>query len=177
MHEQSPSRILDLLNEAVIRQSPGQTCTVAYARIEFDPRGSGRLTLAVAGHPPPLVLRAGGEVEPVGHGMLLGASDHPDIPEYEADLEPGDALVFHTDGLTDAYAPGHTVGPAELSATVRSSAGRSAQGIVERIARAVLHEGGDRPRDDILVLAIRLPELAREPRTRGLIRRSARGSV
>jgi len=178
MHEQSPSRILDLLNEAVIRQSPGQTCTVAYARIEFDPRGGGRLTLAVAGHPPPLVLRAGGEVEPVGHGTLLGASDHPNIPEYEADLHPGDALVFHTDGLTDAYAPGHTVGPAELSATVRSSAGRSAQGIVERIARAVLHEDGDRPRDDILVLAIRLPGLAPEPRTWGLIRRpSARGGV
>ena len=157
MHERRPSRILDLLNEAVMRQSPGQICTVAYARIEFDKAGGGRMTLAVAGHPAPLVLRAAGAVEPVGRGILLGASESVDLTDYHADLRAGDALVFYTDGLTDAYAPGHPVSPAELNATVRSSAGRSAQGIVDRIVGAVLHDDGAKPRDDILVLAIRLP--------------------
>jgi integral membrane sensor domain MASE1 len=163
MHERQPSRILDLLNEAVMRQSPGQTCTVAYARIEFDQVGGGRMTLAVAGHPPPLVLRSRGEVEAVGRGTLLGASESPNLTDYHADLRPGDALVFHTDGLTDAYAPGYIVSPAELNATVRSSAGRSAGGIVERIAHAVLHEHGAKPRDDILLLVIRMPGQRREP--------------
>jgi integral membrane sensor domain MASE1 len=163
MHERQPSRILDLLNEAVMRQSPGQTCTVAYARIEFDQVGGGRMTLAVAGHPPALVLRSGGGVEAVGRGTLLGASESPNLTDYHADLRPGDAIVFHTDGLTDAYAPGHIVSPAELNATVRSSAGRSAQGIVERVAHAVLHEDADKPRDDIILLVIRMPGRRREP--------------
>ena len=59
VHEERPSRILELLNGAIMRQAPGETCTVAYSRIV--PRRDGRVavTLSIAGNPLPLVVRAG----------------------------------------------------------------------------------------------------------------------
>ncbi|MDO9456404.1 PP2C family protein-serine/threonine phosphatase [Nocardioides sp.] len=66
--------------------------------------GTGRLTWLSAGHPAPVVVRAGGAVEvlegdaapPLGTG--LGGA--PDLAEEY--LEPGDVLVLHTDGITEA---------------------------------------------------------------------------
>ena len=51
MRERRPSRILDTMNEAVMRQSTdGRFLTVAYARIRPDAR-SVRLTVSCGGHP------------------------------------------------------------------------------------------------------------------------------
>lgn len=66
--------------------------------------GTGRIGWVSAGHPAPVVLRAGGEVAvlesdaapPLGTG--LGGEPVP----AEEFLEPGDVLVLHTDGLTEA---------------------------------------------------------------------------
>jgi integral membrane sensor domain MASE1 len=160
--EPSPSRILELLNDAVLRQTPGQTCTAAVARVELHRAGGSRITLSVGGHPPPLVLRSDGAIEPVGRGTILGASATPELTDYGIDLGPGDALVLHTDGLTDAH-PGRIVSDARLHAALRSCAGRNARGIVQGVEDAVLPGGGDaKPRDDIVVLALRLPARRRE---------------
>jgi integral membrane sensor domain MASE1 len=164
MQELRPSRVLGLLNDAVLRQSPGQTCTAVFARFGFDGGGLVRATLSVGGHPQPLVLRSDGAVEPVGRGMLLGMSDAPELGDYALGLGPGDALVLHTDGLTDAFAPAHPVSPAELSNALRGCAGRSARGIVEGIEEAILErDDGAEPRDDIVLLVLRLPARPRGP--------------
>ncbi|MGH2961838.1 MAG: PP2C family protein-serine/threonine phosphatase, partial [Solirubrobacterales bacterium] len=162
LNEPSPSRILELLNDAVLRQAAGPTCTAAFARFDLHRTGGSRVTLSVGGHPPPLVLRADGAVEPVGRGTILGASSTPDLADYGVDLGPGDALVLHTDGLTDAHS-GQIVSDAQLHAALRSCAGRNARGIVQGIESAVLPGDGDaKPRDDIVVLALRLPTRRRE---------------
>jgi integral membrane sensor domain MASE1 len=158
IQEPRPSRVLELLNDAVLRQSPGQTCTAVFARFGFDGGGSVRVTLSVGGHPQPLVLRSDGAVEPVGLGTILGMADAPGLGDYGVDLGSGDALVLHTDGLTDAFAPAHAVSPAELSEALRACAGRSARGIVEGIEAAILQrDDGAEPRDDIVLLVLRLP--------------------
>jgi hypothetical protein len=59
--------------------------------------------------------------------------------------------------LTDAYA-GKVVSAEQLSAALRACAGHSAQGIVQGIESAVLPgEGPVAPRDDIVLLVLRLP--------------------
>ena len=127
VHEAEPSRILGLLNDAIRRQSPDQSCTVACGRIELTPANGARVTFSVGGHPLPLVLRAGGWVDQVGHpGTLLGVLPDPELADHTADLAPGDALVLYTDGLTDAYAPGRIVKRAGFIAALESCAGRSA---------------------------------------------------
>jgi integral membrane sensor domain MASE1 len=164
IQEPRPSRILQFLNDAVLRESPGQTCTVVYARIDLHQRDRSRVVLSVGGHPPPLVLRYDGTVEPVGRGNLLGVSDDPELADYGVDLAPGDALVLHTDGLTDAT-PGRVVSAAELSVALASCAGQSARGIVHGLERMVLPgDGAAEPRDDIVVLVLRIPALEPEPR-------------
>ena len=100
VHEERPSRILELLNGAIMRQAPGETCTVAYSRIA--PRRDGRVavTLSVAGDPLPLVVRAGAWSRSSARRHAPGGGDEPGALDYRADLEPGDAVLLYTDGLT-----------------------------------------------------------------------------
>ncbi|QKW18114.1 SpoIIE family protein phosphatase [Kitasatospora sp. NA04385] len=38
---------------------------------------------------------------PVPHGILLGATEHPDYREHHLAMRPGDVLLLHTDGLIE----------------------------------------------------------------------------
>jgi phosphoserine phosphatase RsbU/P len=156
-HEDRPSRILGLLNGALRRQAPGETCTVAYGRIIPSGGGGAELVVSLAGHPPPLVIRGGGAVEQVGvAGNLLGAVPNPLLDDRRATLAPGDAVLLYTDGLTDAYAPYRIVSQEELVEAVASCAGRPAADIAATVQGIVLEENGRRPRDDITVLVVRI---------------------
>ena len=155
----SPARVLGILNEAILAQSPGQCCTIAYAHLVLDsPRGA-HVTMSTGGHPLPVVLRAGGRVELLGEpGSLLGALPHPALADRSAELAPGDALVLYTDGLTEAYAPERIVGEKELADAVQACAGRNATAIAAGLRHALLDDANGRePRDDIVLLVIRVP--------------------
>jgi integral membrane sensor domain MASE1/serine phosphatase RsbU (regulator of sigma subunit) len=157
--ESRPSRILGLLNDAIRRQSPDQSCTVACGRVDVDAANGAQVTLSVGGHPLPLVLRADGRVEPVGQpGTMLGVLPDPHLADQTANLAPGDALVLYTDGLTDAYAPGRIVKRAGLVAALESCARRSATEIASGLQGAVLGAGDGEPRDDIVLLVLRVPK-------------------
>ena len=157
MYERSPSRILALLNEALLRQrSPTELCTVAYVRLDRD--GSpARLTVCLGGHPLPLLVRAAGTVEPVGRpGLLLGLEPEPELRDYTVDMQVGDALMLYTDGLTDAYAPARILEVDDLASLLAACAGRPAAEIADRVQRAALDGDAAQPRDDIALLVLRI---------------------
>lgn len=155
-HEDRPSRILELLNRALRRQAPGETCTVAYARI-VNRGDRAEILFSLAGHPLPLVVRSDGEVEQVGSaGNPLGAVPDPLLADDRALLAPGDAVLLYTDGLTDAYAPQRVVGHEELMSALTDCAGRGAAEIATGVQRMVLDGNGSGPRDDITVLVLRV---------------------
>jgi phosphoserine phosphatase RsbU/P len=92
--------------------------------------GKARLTLACAGHPPPLLVR-GGEVIPVGEpGTIAGAFDGEAWPAATVELVPGDVLVFYTDGVLDAVGEHDRFGEERLRATLRELEGS----VEERLA-------------------------------------------
>jgi integral membrane sensor domain MASE1 len=155
--EQRPSRILRLLNDALLAEHPAaEFCTAAYARIDYEDDGA-RLTVCSAGHPLPLLLRADGAVEPVGRpGLLLGVETDPVLTDHTVEIGPGDALVLYTDGLTDAYAPYSTLDADDVAATLAACAGRSAAAIADRIERTALDDDTRQPRDDIALVVARL---------------------
>ena len=74
--------------------------TVIFAILDT---ASGELRYAVAGHPPPFVVRADGSTELLvdGRSTLLGVDDPEERPEASAWLAAGDTLVFYTDGLVE----------------------------------------------------------------------------
>jgi len=167
VQESQPSGMLRLLNDAILRQSPDQSCTVACGRIDLTPVNGARLTLSVGGHPLPLVLRADGSVDQVGQpGTMLGLLPDPDLADQTADLAPGDALILYTDGLTDAYAPGRIVKRAGLVAALESCAGRSATEIAQGLQEAILGAHEAEPRDDIVLLVLRVQENSAEANQR-----------
>jgi serine phosphatase RsbU (regulator of sigma subunit)/integral membrane sensor domain MASE1/anti-sigma regulatory factor (Ser/Thr protein kinase) len=161
MHESRPSRVLDVLNDALLRQrSPSDFCTVAFARLE--PNGAhARATVSSGGHPLPLLLRSEGTVETVGsHGTLLGVLERPKLDDATVELRAGDTLVLYTDGLTDAYAPERIVTQADLTTVLTSLVGRSAPDIAREVARTLLGGAEQEPRDDIALLVLRIPAAA-----------------
>jgi serine phosphatase RsbU (regulator of sigma subunit) len=87
---------------------------------------------------------------------VLGAQQDPNLADTTVEIHPADCLLLYTDGLTDAYAPAHTVALADLESLLGSCAGLSAGEIAERVSRAVLDLAQSEPRDDIALVVLRI---------------------
>jgi phosphoserine phosphatase RsbU/P len=129
---------------------------VLYASV--TPREGGlEVLVATGGHPLPLVLREGGEVETAGRpGTLLGILAEPEISEERVLLAPGDSLVLYTDGVVEASPVDDALGPAPLARHLAGQAGRDAARIAESIERKALDVQGGRLRDDVAVVVLRV---------------------
>jgi PAS domain S-box-containing protein len=155
-HRASPCEVLRRLNDAILRQFDDRFCTVLHGRVRVVD-GVARLRLAAAGHPPPLILRAGGAVEPVRcAGPLLGVVRAVSYEDVLVSLEPGDALVCFTDGLTEGRGAGGMFGDRAVAEVLAASAGRGAEAIAERVMQASLDFQGGRPQDDLALLVVRV---------------------
>jgi sigma-B regulation protein RsbU (phosphoserine phosphatase) len=119
--------------------------------------GSRAVTLAAGGHPPPLVLRAGGTADFVDleGGQLVGAIDDPTFVAVEVVLAAGDTLLLHTDGLTEARVEGSRdrYGEDALLEFARALAPTTAHGAVAAFT-ALLEGFGDGLDDDSALLAL-----------------------
>ena len=160
MHERLPSRSLSLLNEALLRQRDDRRfCTVAYAYIEKLHHGA-RAGISSGGHPLPILLRADGSVEAVGApGTLLGVVPDPDLEDQAVTLEPGDSLVFYTDGVIESRMSSNGVlDERRLAELIGTCAGLSPDAIASKIEDAAVLSQNGLPKDDIAVLVLRVAE-------------------
>lgn len=104
LREPSPASVLMDVNQTILRQAFSLVYVTAFLAV-LDPKKS-RLRYANAGHNPPLLRRATGEIETLMRtGSVLGMIDDQRISEATITLEPGDALVLYTDGVTEAQQP------------------------------------------------------------------------
>jgi serine phosphatase RsbU (regulator of sigma subunit) len=158
-HRASPCEVLRLLNDAILRQfDDARFCTVLHGRVRVR-NGGARLRLAAAGHPPPLVVRAGGTVEPVTvGGPLLGVIRSVSHEDATVDLGPGDALVCFTDGVTEGRGPEGMFGDRRLGEILAAAAGMSAEAIAERVTQAALEFQGGMTQDDLALLVVRVAQ-------------------
>jgi serine phosphatase RsbU (regulator of sigma subunit) len=66
-------------------------------------REKGQLTYGNAGHDPPVLIRANGEMEKLSAtGIVLGAFSDAVFEERTTEFRPGDVLLLYTDGVTEA---------------------------------------------------------------------------
>ena len=103
MDIRQPTQVLRKVNEALVHQQlDDRFCTIAYARVVPTSQGI-RVSVCRGGHPAPLVVRADGEIEPFGTaGSLIGILPEVRLWEETTQLHTDDALVFYTDGVTEA---------------------------------------------------------------------------
>lgn len=156
-----PSMVLAALNEAMFRQdSDNQFCTAISARLEPEEcEGADvKLTLARAGHPPPLLLRGDGSLEELGEsGRAIGVFEDFELEDLTMRLEPGNIIVLYTDGVTEARSTdGKFFGEDRLKKLVQDCAGLDAVTVAGRIKDSVLDHRGGSPGDDVAILVLRV---------------------
>jgi hypothetical protein len=119
---------------------------------------TGRLEWTCAGHLPPLLLRGRKVVAELGSEPIVPFGLRGDTPAPCAvDLEPGDAVLMYTDGVTEAHLPnGELFGLPRLIDLLEREAAASQQPeeILRRLVAALLGEQPGGLRDDATFLLV-----------------------
>jgi serine phosphatase RsbU (regulator of sigma subunit) len=128
------------------------TATLVLAVLDL---AEGTMSLANAGHPPPVLVDPAGEAQFLtgGHGRLLGLSQVTDRPVHgPVALVPGSCMLMYTDGLLERCERAGDDGFELLHTTVAGFAG-SPDELCDRVTGAMVE---DEPGDDICLLAARV---------------------
>jgi len=123
-----------------------------------DPRDRS-VTVACAGHPPPLLLSAGRVTRmAVEATMPLLMMDLKTVREVRHVLQPGDRVLFYTDGVTERHdAHDDMYDLPRLMASLEHCSQQTPDEQVQSIVRDLDAFGGDREPDDdqtLLLMAI-----------------------
>ena len=151
----SPEQVLAMLNRTLCRTGTTRTFMSAFYAL-LTPE-TGEMEYVCAGHPFPLLRRAGGRIEELGNGGYpLGLRDPLPMSRGTVTLEPGDLLLLYTDGL--ARGPGRP-GRGRPSATSASrppssSAARRSRSTTTSSRSFDAHVGDEPLRDDLTLLVI-----------------------
>jgi len=150
-----PGRVAALLNQQFSMSDEGaQYFTMVYGVLDAR---SFELRLVGAGHPPPLLLRAGGAAGIVECGGLpIGVIERVSYDETVIQLAPGDRLIAYSDGVTEAEDPnGRDFGVSRLQEVLAEG---TPMGLDEAVRAAMDRVdawcGPAGVRDDVSLLAI-----------------------
>lgn len=157
----SPAEVLRAVNRRMYPDIK-KDMFVSMLYLVVDARTSD-VTMARAGHDPPLLYRAAGrEIIPLRTpGMAVGI-DSGDVfdrvtDEQTVTLEPGDGILLYTDGATEALdTHGSEFGLARLTQAVQVNAPKGAAATVSNIASELREFAGTSAQyDDITLISIR----------------------
>ncbi|SEF16611.1 SpoIIE family protein phosphatase [Streptomyces sp. Ag109_O5-10] len=160
LSDRPPDEVLSGTNRLLIDLDPGQFASCCYLRL--DP-ATGRVRIARAGHPPPLLRAPDGRtrVLEVPGGVVLGVDPRARYPVTGLELVPDAILALYTDGLVER--PGGDIddGIAALGAALAEAGAapgrrgaRTLTGVADRLTAMARH-ATDRPDDVALLLATR----------------------
>ena len=152
-----PVEALERTNTILVdERRTGLFVTVLAGVLELD---TGIFSYANGGHELPLVVPAdGSDVRVIeGGGPLLGMFGKLNLQLERVRIQPDEALVLYTDGVTDARAPGgDRFGEARFRAALRRTGGAAGPAPCRDVVDQVLAFQGDaEPADDIALLVLR----------------------
>ena len=101
----SPGQVLARVNDLLYDEIPAKMFVTCFYAI-LDPE-SGKVSYANAGHDLPYRRQEEGVTELWATGMPLGLMPGSCYDEHEITVEPGEDLLFYTDGLVEAHNPDH----------------------------------------------------------------------
>ncbi|MFI1951756.1 PP2C family protein-serine/threonine phosphatase [Streptomyces xinghaiensis] len=153
--------VLSLLNGALLN-SPQHTRFATLVLASVLPREGGlELRVTSAGHPAPLLVRAGGRVEETAtSGTLVGLLPEVETVTARTALAPGETCVLYTDGITEARGGPlgrEMFGEERLRQALSECVGLPPEAVVERVQMLAAEWAGPGPADDRAVVAIAPP--------------------
>jgi serine phosphatase RsbU (regulator of sigma subunit) len=152
--------LVSSVDEALTEWLPDQFCTAVLAEIDL---ATGVLRWSNCGHPAPLLIRDQRLIEdalerepdpPLGLPSLL--TDRP-RQVHEAPLQPGDRVLFYTDGVTEARTrDGELFGLQRFADYVirATAAGELASETLRRLIHSILDVETSRLRDDATIVMV-----------------------
>ncbi|MFN7988436.1 MAG: fused response regulator/phosphatase [Thermoanaerobaculia bacterium] len=153
----APEVVLARLNEELAATNRGQLFVTLICTV-FD-LASGKVHVANAGHPSPVLLSADGVATTPfpSTGLIAGLFPVAKYTSHSADFAPGDTLVFYSDGVSEAMDPEENeFGEEKLVAGLLSRPRGSVKEIVDGVFADVRrHAAGAPQSDDITVVAVR----------------------
>ncbi|WP_419927545.1 PP2C family protein-serine/threonine phosphatase [Candidatus Poriferisocius sp.] len=154
-----PQMVLTEVNNQLQQDNPTfMFVTLIYAL--FNPE-TGLLTYSIAGHDPPMLIRADGSVTelPLTKGIALGIAADVVYTQESVTLEQGDTVVLFTDGVTEAMnADNQQFGLGRLTEVFEGKPPENATEANEAVFEYVRNFAGDAPQsDDITCLTLRRP--------------------
>jgi serine phosphatase RsbU (regulator of sigma subunit) len=134
----------------------GMFVALLYAVLDAE---NGSVGLCSAGQTQPLLMAAKTDaatlVETVGDTFPLGILDDVNYEETQLQIEPGDKVVFYTDGIVEAMNKNEDMyGFERLHEVVKSSPAENAEALMKDIISSVSDFTGNAPQHDDLTLIV-----------------------
>jgi len=145
-----PLIALATLNRALLARNDASLCSIAALTLSEDPRQPVRI--AVAGHPPPLLVDGEEVSEAATTDPVLGAFADVEWRIGQSEVRSGQQLVMFTDGIVEAAGENGRFGEERLRAEIAGA--RNPTGTVQKVEGALrsFTEGG--LEDDVAILAV-----------------------
>jgi phosphoserine phosphatase RsbU/P len=150
----SPAQLMTTLNYQLYRSTPAAKYATLFLGC-YDAR-SRVLTYCNAGHLPPLILRASGEVVPLTvNGTVVGLFNGVAYDESTLVMQPGDIFIAYSDGVTEPENEFGEFGEDRLIELIREHSRKRLPRIAEIVSGAVTDWIGnaEQPDDVTIVLA------------------------
>lgn len=153
-NDPDPATLLGQLNMALKENLPqSKFVTLFLGRLDTN---TGVVEYANAGHTPPLWIRADGVQELADTDLVLGVVTRASYRRKTLTLDPGDALLLFTDGVTEAEnVEGEDFGSTPFAGQLQKLHRASADEIIGAIEGTVLaHLGDAAVADDVTLVAV-----------------------
>ena len=153
----NPAECVTYSNELLAKESvKNMFVTIFYGIYNIK---TGDITYTNAGHNPPYILKANGNVEtlPMSNNIIVGVFDDFTFSEETCHLDKGDTIVLFTDGVTEAIDIAEKeYGDDRLKDCLAKHSGNSCQQIIDAIKADVSNFVGEAEQsDDITMLALK----------------------
>jgi sigma-B regulation protein RsbU (phosphoserine phosphatase) len=155
--DSDPARVLMATNRELCKANEkSMFCSVFLVRLQLS---TGVVDYANAGHLPPYILRASGNVEQIvaKPALPVGAMQDATYGAGTVKLMPGDGLFIYSDGVTEAAnAQGAQYGEERLARYLAALAREDGRAVLDGMLKRVRdHCGGAPQTDDIAAVALR----------------------
>jgi phosphoserine phosphatase RsbU/P len=150
----SAPEVVSQINQYIYDNTPSNRY-ITFFYSELDPR-THELTYVNAGHNPPLLVRASGQVEKLDvGGFPVGIMPFGTYNQASVQLRPGDVMVVFSDGVTESVnEQDDEFGESRLIEVLQKNLTRTAAGLRDRIDEALTRFVGKAKSVDDLTLVI-----------------------